>query len=148
MERNVASPKGKYELAIEPSYPVKSGPNPPNSGPSLPTPVKPPTIYLAIFGLNSGENGEGKRLPRWRLWAIPPVAAEVAVEGGFARNIEKSKAAPVGSGMELAGHHFWRDSSGKRGKEEVSMVVVLETLVVRWSASVTAGGTLEREERR
>ncbi|PHU01221.1 Zingipain-2 [Capsicum chinense] len=97
---------------------------------------------------DNGENGEGKRLPRWRLWAIPPVAAEVEVEGGFARNVEKSKAAPVGFGMELAGHHFWRASSGKRRKGEVSMVVLLETLVVRWSVSVTVGGMLEREERR
>ncbi|KAM3289601.1 low-temperature-induced cysteine proteinase [Capsicum chacoense] len=44
MERNIASRQGKCGLAIEPSYPVKSGPNPPNPGPSPPTPVKPPTV--------------------------------------------------------------------------------------------------------
>ncbi|MCD9559052.1 Cysteine proteinase rd21a [Datura stramonium] len=43
MQRNVASPRGLCGLAIEPSYPVKSGQNPPNPGPSPPSPVKPPT---------------------------------------------------------------------------------------------------------
>ncbi|CAN4115130.1 unnamed protein product [Withania somnifera] len=44
MERNVASPKGLCGITIEPSYPVKSGQNPPNPGPSPPSPIKPPTV--------------------------------------------------------------------------------------------------------
>ncbi|CAN4095357.1 unnamed protein product [Withania somnifera] len=43
MQRNVASRKGLCGIAIEPSYPVKTGQNPPNPGPSPPSPVKPPT---------------------------------------------------------------------------------------------------------
>nr|AAL60580.1 senescence-associated cysteine protease [Brassica oleracea] len=43
MERNIASSAGKCGIAVEPSYPIKNGQNPPNPGPSPPSPVKPPT---------------------------------------------------------------------------------------------------------
>ncbi|KAL3634178.1 hypothetical protein CASFOL_021232 [Castilleja foliolosa] len=43
MERNIASKSGLCGIAIEPSYPIKSGDNPPNPGPSPPSPVTPPS---------------------------------------------------------------------------------------------------------
>lgn len=43
MQRNVASSSGLCGLAIEPSYAVKTGPNPPKPAPSPPSPVKPPS---------------------------------------------------------------------------------------------------------
>ncbi|CAE5959534.1 unnamed protein product [Arabidopsis arenosa] len=43
MARNIASSSGKCGIAIEPSYPIKNGENPPNPGPSPPSPIKPPT---------------------------------------------------------------------------------------------------------
>lgn len=44
MERNVANiMTGKCGIAVEASYPVKTGQNPPNPGPS---PVKPPSISV------------------------------------------------------------------------------------------------------
>ncbi|NP_001312246.1 low-temperature-induced cysteine proteinase-like precursor [Nicotiana tabacum] len=43
VQRNVASSKGLCGLAIEPSYPVKTGVNPPKPSPSPPSPIKPPT---------------------------------------------------------------------------------------------------------
>uniref|UniRef100_A0A1J3K0R4 Cysteine proteinase RD21a n=1 Tax=Noccaea caerulescens TaxID=107243 RepID=A0A1J3K0R4_NOCCA len=43
MERNIKDSTGKCGIAIEPSYPIKNGQNPPNPGPSPPSPVKPPT---------------------------------------------------------------------------------------------------------
>lgn len=44
LERNLANATtGKCGIAIEPSYPVKKGQNPPKPGPSPPSPVKPPT---------------------------------------------------------------------------------------------------------
>lgn len=43
MERNVAGTKtGKCGIAVEASYPTKKGANPPNPGPSPPSPVNPP----------------------------------------------------------------------------------------------------------
>ncbi|KAJ6692491.1 CYSTEINE PROTEASE [Salix purpurea] len=43
MERNVASTEtGKCGIAMEASYPTKNGANPPNPGPSPPSPVNPP----------------------------------------------------------------------------------------------------------
>ncbi|KRX11479.1 hypothetical protein T07_13158, partial [Trichinella nelsoni] len=43
MERNLGnSATGKCGIAMEPSYPVKIGQNPPNPGPSPPSPIKPP----------------------------------------------------------------------------------------------------------
>ncbi|KAF3655577.1 Actinidain [Capsicum annuum] len=53
MERNIASRQGKCGLAIEPSYPVKSGPNPPNPGPSPPTPAALAVVSLSHVGLAS-----------------------------------------------------------------------------------------------
>ena len=45
LEQNVANTStGKCGIAIEPSYPTKSGQNPPNPGPSPPSPVKPSTV--------------------------------------------------------------------------------------------------------
>ncbi|KAK3021445.1 hypothetical protein RJ639_045634 [Escallonia herrerae] len=45
LERNVVNINtGKCGIAIEPSYPTKTGKNPPKPGPSPPTPVKPPTV--------------------------------------------------------------------------------------------------------
>lgn len=43
MERNIAEPTGKCGIAVEASYPIKKGQNPPNPGPSPPSPIKPPT---------------------------------------------------------------------------------------------------------
>ncbi|RID49642.1 hypothetical protein BRARA_H00429, partial [Brassica rapa] len=43
MERNIAASAGKCGIAVEPSYPIKNGQNPPNPGPSPPSPIKPPT---------------------------------------------------------------------------------------------------------
>ncbi|KAK4437908.1 Cysteine proteinase RD21A [Sesamum alatum] len=45
LERNVANTRaGKCGIAVEASYPIKTGHNPPNPGPSPPTPVKPATV--------------------------------------------------------------------------------------------------------
>ncbi|KAE8679901.1 Cysteine protease 1 [Hibiscus syriacus] len=45
MARNVAnSVTGKCGIAIEPSYPIKTSENPPNPGPSPPSPIQPPTV--------------------------------------------------------------------------------------------------------
>jgi hypothetical protein len=41
MERNIQSTDGKCGIAIEPSYPLKTGANPPNPGPTPPAPVPP-----------------------------------------------------------------------------------------------------------
>lgn len=44
MERNVAAKSGLCGITIEPSYPTKTGQNPPNPGPSPPSPVAPPNV--------------------------------------------------------------------------------------------------------
>ncbi|KAL2458987.1 Cysteine proteinase RD21a [Forsythia ovata] len=44
IQRNVADKGGLCGLAVEPSYPTKTGQNPPNPGPSPPSPVKPYTL--------------------------------------------------------------------------------------------------------
>ncbi|KAA8528502.1 hypothetical protein F0562_035857 [Nyssa sinensis] len=45
MERNLAgTATGKCGIAVEPSYPIKKGQNPPNPGPSPPSPIKPPSV--------------------------------------------------------------------------------------------------------
>lgn len=44
MERSTAGLTGKCGIAMEASYPIKSGLNPPNPGPSPPSPIKPPTV--------------------------------------------------------------------------------------------------------
>ncbi|KAK1292788.1 Cysteine proteinase RD21a [Acorus calamus] len=50
MERNVPGlPTGKCGIAIEPSYPIKKGQNPPNPGPSPPSPVKPPVVCDSYY---------------------------------------------------------------------------------------------------
>jgi hypothetical protein len=44
MERNIKSASGKCGIALEASYPIKNGANPPNPGPSPPSPVTPPSV--------------------------------------------------------------------------------------------------------
>jgi hypothetical protein len=44
MQRNVPQKVGLCGIAIEPSYPIKTGLNPPNPGPSPPSPVTPPSV--------------------------------------------------------------------------------------------------------
>lgn len=44
LQRNVESNTGMCGIAMEASYPIKKGANPPNPGPSPPSPVKPPTM--------------------------------------------------------------------------------------------------------
>nr|AAK48495.1 putative cysteine protease [Ipomoea batatas] len=44
MQRNVKDKNGLCGIAIEPSYPTKTGENPPNPGPSPPSPVSPPNM--------------------------------------------------------------------------------------------------------
>ncbi|KAA8537786.1 hypothetical protein F0562_027634 [Nyssa sinensis] len=45
MERNLGNTAtGKCGIAMEASYPIKTGQNPPNPGPSPPSPIKPPTV--------------------------------------------------------------------------------------------------------
>jgi len=41
MERNIKASSGKCGIAVEPSYPLKTGANPPNPGPTPPSPVPP-----------------------------------------------------------------------------------------------------------
>ncbi|KAI4389528.1 hypothetical protein MLD38_001744 [Melastoma candidum] len=50
MERNVnGTATGKCGIAMEASYPIKKGKNPPNPGPSPPAPVKPPTVCSKYY---------------------------------------------------------------------------------------------------
>ncbi|KAJ8772838.1 hypothetical protein K2173_028015 [Erythroxylum novogranatense] len=49
MERNIASSTGKCGIAMEASYPIKKGRNPPNPGPSPPSPIKPPTVCDSYY---------------------------------------------------------------------------------------------------
>ncbi|KAJ6832310.1 oryzain alpha chain-like [Iris pallida] len=49
MERNIAETSGKCGIAIEPSYPIKKGENPPNPGPSPPSPVAPPSVCDSYY---------------------------------------------------------------------------------------------------
>ncbi|XP_019175196.1 PREDICTED: low-temperature-induced cysteine proteinase-like [Ipomoea nil] len=44
MHRNVNTEAGLCGIAIEPSYPIKKGGNPPRPPPTPPSPVKPPTV--------------------------------------------------------------------------------------------------------
>ncbi|KAK6130863.1 hypothetical protein DH2020_035381 [Rehmannia glutinosa] len=44
MQRNVETKTGLCGIAVEPSYPIKTGENPPNPGPSPPSPVTPPSV--------------------------------------------------------------------------------------------------------
>lgn len=55
LERNLASSRsGKCGIAIEPSYPIKNGENPPNPGPSPPSPVKPPSVCDSYYSCAEG----------------------------------------------------------------------------------------------
>ncbi|KAK6131931.1 hypothetical protein DH2020_034339 [Rehmannia glutinosa] len=55
LERNVANiTTGKCGIAVEASYPVKTGHNPPKPGPSPPTPVKPPTVCDKYYTCPAG----------------------------------------------------------------------------------------------
>ncbi|PON40820.1 Cysteine Protease [Parasponia andersonii] len=55
LERNLASAShGKCGVAIEPSYPIKKGQNPPNPGPSPPSPVKPPAVCDNYYSCPNG----------------------------------------------------------------------------------------------
>ncbi|OVA15890.1 Granulin [Macleaya cordata] len=50
MERNLANTKtGKCGIAMEASYPLKKGQNPPNPGPSPPSPVNPPSVCDSYY---------------------------------------------------------------------------------------------------
>ena len=49
MQRNVEAKSGLCGIAVEPSYPIKNGPNPPPSPPSPPTPVKPPSVCDSYY---------------------------------------------------------------------------------------------------
>ncbi|KAK6939638.1 Peptidase C1A, papain C-terminal [Dillenia turbinata] len=50
MERNIANAvTGKCGIAMESSYPIKKGQNPPNPGPSPPSPIKPPTVCDSYY---------------------------------------------------------------------------------------------------
>ncbi|KAB1220320.1 Cysteine proteinase RD21a [Morella rubra] len=50
MERNVVgTATGKCGIAMEASYPLKKGQNPPNPGPSPPSPVKPPAVCDSYY---------------------------------------------------------------------------------------------------
>ncbi|KAI4375047.1 hypothetical protein MLD38_012962 [Melastoma candidum] len=50
MARNVANTvTGKCGIAMEASYPIKHGQNPPNPGPSPPSPIKPPTVCDSYY---------------------------------------------------------------------------------------------------
>ncbi|KZV54558.1 low-temperature-induced cysteine protein [Dorcoceras hygrometricum] len=49
MQRNVASKYGLCGIAVEPSYPIKAGSNPPNPGPSPPSPVQPPSVCDSYY---------------------------------------------------------------------------------------------------
>ncbi|KAK9286254.1 hypothetical protein L1049_014641 [Liquidambar formosana] len=55
LERNVAGTNtGKCGIAIEPSYPIKNGQNPPNPGPSPPSPVKPTSVCDDYYSCPEG----------------------------------------------------------------------------------------------
>uniref|UniRef100_A0A5B7CFU0 Actinidain n=1 Tax=Davidia involucrata TaxID=16924 RepID=A0A5B7CFU0_DAVIN len=54
LERNINTTTGKCGIAIEPSYPVKTGQNPPNPGPSPPSPVKPSTVCDDYYSCPEG----------------------------------------------------------------------------------------------
>ncbi|THG00313.1 hypothetical protein TEA_000501 [Camellia sinensis var. sinensis] len=54
MERNVNTNSGKCGIAQAASYPIKTGPNPPNPGPSPPSPVKPPTVCDDYYSCPGG----------------------------------------------------------------------------------------------
>ncbi|WJX14976.1 putative cysteine protease rd21b [Trifolium repens] len=55
LERNVKSTQtGKCGIAMEASYPIKKGQNPPNPGPTPPSPVKPSTVCDEYYTCSAG----------------------------------------------------------------------------------------------
>ncbi|PHT41774.1 Cysteine proteinase RD21a [Capsicum baccatum] len=54
LERNFANSTGKCGIAIEPSYPLKRGANPPNPGPSPPSPVAPLSVCDEYYSCPQG----------------------------------------------------------------------------------------------
>ncbi|KAL6546116.1 putative cysteine protease rd21b [Orobanche gracilis] len=55
LERNVANiTTGKCGIAVEASYPIKTGQNPPKPSPSPPTPVEPPTVCDKYYSCPEG----------------------------------------------------------------------------------------------
>lgn len=55
LERNVLNIEtGKCGIAMEPSYPIKNGANPPNPGPTPPSPVAPSTVCDEYSSCPSG----------------------------------------------------------------------------------------------
>ncbi|GMN35085.1 hypothetical protein TIFTF001_005081 [Ficus carica] len=56
LERNLAgTTSGKCGIAMEASYPLKKGQNPPNPGPSPPSPVNPPTVCDNYYSCGVGD---------------------------------------------------------------------------------------------
>lgn len=53
MERNINTSSGKCGIAMEASYPTKTGGNPPKPAPSPPSPVNPPTVCDKYFSCPS-----------------------------------------------------------------------------------------------
>lgn len=54
LERNINASSGKCGIAQMASYPIKSGSNPPNPGPSPPTPVKPKAVCDEYYSCPEG----------------------------------------------------------------------------------------------
>lgn len=55
MERNLLTKEtGKCGIAMEASYPIKKGQNPPNPGPSPPSPVQPSTVCDEYYSCSAG----------------------------------------------------------------------------------------------
>ncbi|KAL1540383.1 low-temperature-induced cysteine proteinase-like [Salvia divinorum] len=55
MQRNVAAKEGLCGIAVEPSYPIKKGPNPPPTPPAPPAPVAPPTVCSKYYTCPASE---------------------------------------------------------------------------------------------
>ncbi|PWA77736.1 cysteine proteinase [Artemisia annua] len=53
IERNISYKTGKCGIAMEASYPLKTGQNPPNPGPSPPSPVTPEVPPLAVVSMST-----------------------------------------------------------------------------------------------
>jgi hypothetical protein len=49
MERNIKASSGKCGIAVEPSYPLKTGENPPNPGPTPPSPTPEPNVCDSYY---------------------------------------------------------------------------------------------------
>ncbi|KAG6438111.1 hypothetical protein SASPL_103047 [Salvia splendens] len=55
MQRNVAAKEGLCGIAVEPSYPIKKGPNPGPTPPSPPSPVAPPSVCSKYYACPASE---------------------------------------------------------------------------------------------